>query len=814
MNPDRKTVGRRNLGAALAGLVCSGAIGWQLGIPPAHADDTAATATTSPPAVQELPQVLIIGNAPLQGFGLPLNDVPADVQVATGADLQREQSLDVVDYLNNNFSGLNVSEGDGNPFQIDVYYHGFTASPLLGTPEGLSVYVDGVRVNESFGDTVNWDLIPESAISSVSLISGSNPVFGLNTLGGAISIQTKNGRDSPGTEVEAYGGSFGRRSMEAQTGGTLGAFDYFVMGNYYDDTGWRDLGSSRVWQGFGKLGWQTESTRLDLSYTYADDFLWGDGATPQSMLSYLREQTYTPDYTQNLMQFVNLTGTQTLGDHLLLSGNAFYRYVDTGVLNGNINDFYLEDDYAGPPTDCTDPGANAATLAYCEPGQDATSTLIQRSKGFGLQLTDSAALLGWKNQGLAGVDYDDSEDSFDELNQYGGIAPDHLLVYEPSPYNDFPLVSVGGGNEIFGAYLTDTLSPLGWLHVTAAARYNRNDETIDGTSVDADPADYGDGFLSATPVTGVHAFTRLNPSLGFTLTPTPYTTYYANYNEASRAPTVIELGCADPAVPCGLPDDFAADPALKQVVARTFEIGVRGNLAGQRFNWSADVFHTINENDIQFVATSINAGFFNNVGDTRREGLDLAFGGKEARLTWKLAYSYVQATFESSFVVNAPSNSTADAYGNITVQPGDRMPLVPENNGRLILDYEVNGHLDLGANVIVVSGSYLHGNENNANVAGVTDAATGAYISPDGTGWIPGYVELNFNGTYRLDDGVEIFARMTNALNRDYDTAGFLTQSVYTANGAFMTNPNDWTNENNVVPSAPREIWGGVRVRF
>ena len=780
-------------------------------MPPADAADADAA---NPPTLQELPQVLIIGNTPLQGFGVPLNEVSSNVQTATGADLEREQSLDVVDYLNDNFSGINVSESAGNPFQIDVYYHGFTASPLLGTPEGLSVYVDGVRVNEAFGDTVNWDLIPESAINAVSLISGSNPVFGLNTLGGAISIQTKNGRDDPGTEVEAYEGSFSRRSLEAQTGGLLGPFDYFFSGNYFDETGWRDFGSSRVWQGFGKAGWQTQTTDLHLSYTYADDFLWGDGATPLSMLSYLREQTYTPDYTQNLMHFVNLTGTQILGSHLLLSGNAFYRYVNTSVLNGNVNDFYLEDNYAGPPTDCTDSGANPATLAYCAPGQDSTSTLIQRAKGFGLQLTDSAAVLRWQNQGVVGVDYDDSQDDFNELTEYGGIAPDHQLVYEPSPYNDFPLVSVGGSNEILGTYFTDTLSPSKLLHVTVAARYNRNRETIGGTSVDADPGDYGDGFLTATPVTGDHTFTRVNPSIGFTLTPTNYTTYYANYNEASRAPTVIELGCADAAVPCGLPDDFAADPDLKQVVARTFEIGLRGNLAGQSFNWSADVFHTVNSNDIQFVATSINAGFFDNVGNTRRQGLDVAFGGKEAGLTWKLAYSYVQATFQSSFVVNAPSNSTADAYGNIEVQPGDRMPLVPQHNGRLVLDYAFNEHVDVGANLIAVSGSYLHGNENNANVAGSTDAATGAYISPDGTGWIPGYVQLNCNGTYRFNDKLEIFARMTNVLNRNYYTAGFLTQSVYTPNGTFIADPNGWTNENNVVPSAPREIWGGVRMTF
>ncbi len=141
--------------------------------------------------------------------------------------------MDLADYLNNNFSGVNVSESADNPFQLDINYHGFTASPLLGTPEGLSVYVDGVRVNESFGDTVNWDLIPEAAISTVTLMSGSNPVFGLNTLGGALSVHTKGGHDDPGTELEAYGGSFGRRSFKGQTGGELGQFDYFLTGNVF-----------------------------------------------------------------------------------------------------------------------------------------------------------------------------------------------------------------------------------------------------------------------------------------------------------------------------------------------------------------------------------------------------------------------------------------------------------------------------------------------------------------------------------------------------------------------------------------------------
>ncbi|MGH8228969.1 MAG: TonB-dependent receptor plug domain-containing protein, partial [Steroidobacteraceae bacterium] len=239
--------------SALALCMLLGAAGAAL--PDMASADGAAQPTapsSNPAAVQELQQVVIIGNVPLPGLGLPQAEVPSNVQTATSKDLQREQTLDLADYLNDNFSGISVSESQDDPLQADVNYHGFTASSLLGTPEGLSIYVDGVRVNESFGDTVNWDLIPQAAISTITLISGSNPVFGLNTLGGALSIQTKSGHDYPGTQVQAYGGSFGRRAFEAQTGGASGAFDYFLTANDFHDDGWRDQSPTDARQVFGK----------------------------------------------------------------------------------------------------------------------------------------------------------------------------------------------------------------------------------------------------------------------------------------------------------------------------------------------------------------------------------------------------------------------------------------------------------------------------------------------------------------------------------------------------------------------------------
>jgi outer membrane receptor protein involved in Fe transport len=777
----------------------------------ALAADAEGAVTSNPASAQELPQVIVIGNAPLPGFGLPLNEIPSNVQTANSQDLKDAQTLGVSDYLSQRFTGVNVSESADNPFQLDINYHGFTASPLIGTPEGLSVYVDGVRVNESFGDTVNWDLIPESAISTVSLIGGSNPVFGLNTLGGALSVQTKSGHDNPGTEFETYGGSFGRRVFQGETGGEAGPFDYFVTGDYFYETGWRNISTSEVWQLFGKVGYQTDKTDLDLSYTYADTLLYGNGAIPISMYQYLHEQSYTPDITHNLLHFVNLTASESLAEHLLLTGNAFYRHLVTGSNNGSNNDNYLDDGYPGPPIDCTGSLADPAPLAWCSTAANQLSTLVQRSSGLGAQLTDSDDLFGAHNQAIVGADYTDTENAFQQWFLYGSFAQNHLLLYTPSPSNYESVIDLSGSNKIFGVYLTDTYSPSDLLHFNVSARYNRNVERLGGYSIDTDIEDFGNGFNQSSPLTGDHTFSRINPAVGFTVTPSKLLTVYANYNQASRAPTVVELGCSNPAQPCGLPNDFASDPDLKQVVARTVEAGIRGNLANQSLTWSADVFRTVNQNDIQFIATSTNAGYFSNVGDTLRKGIDLALGGREGRFRWNLSYSLVDATFQSPFVVSAESNSTADADGNIQVRAGDRIPLIPRDTGKLAFDYQVTESLNFGAAVVIASGSYLHGNENNANQAGHTNGE-GQYII--GTGWIPSYAVVNLQGTYQVGKYFQAFARIANLLNKEYATAGFLTNNTFNPNGAFRFNPNDFTNENAISPGAPFGIWAGVRVQL
>ena len=169
--------------------------------PPTGQTPTAQTPSTPPAAVTYT--VDVIETLPLPAVNLTIEQIPAPVQAAAAADIDASGALDLSDFLNRRFAGVFVNETQGNPFQPDLNYRGYTASPLLGTPQGLSVYLDGVRLNQPFGDVVSWDLIPRVAIGSTTLMPGSNPLFGLNTLGGALAIQTKDGRTSAGHDRSA-----------------------------------------------------------------------------------------------------------------------------------------------------------------------------------------------------------------------------------------------------------------------------------------------------------------------------------------------------------------------------------------------------------------------------------------------------------------------------------------------------------------------------------------------------------------------------------------------------------------------------------
>jgi len=266
------------------------------------ASDADSDAATKPPVVK----FDTIEVTPLNGGGESLDKIAAPVQTASADALRESNANDLTEFLNRKFAGVTFNEVAGNPLQPDVNFRGYTASPLLGTPQGLSVYMDGVRMNQPFGDVVSWDLIPRLAIASTTLIPGSNPVFGLNTLGGAMSLQTKTGAMSRGTTVQASYGSDARRAVEFEHGGVSesSGLEWYVAGSLFAEDGWRDASPSDIGQIFGKLGWRG----LTGTVSYANDSLTGNGFQDVQLLKTDYDSFYTkPDVTENRSTFLNVT---------------------------------------------------------------------------------------------------------------------------------------------------------------------------------------------------------------------------------------------------------------------------------------------------------------------------------------------------------------------------------------------------------------------------------------------------------------------------------------------------------------------------
>ncbi|HET6376058.1 MAG TPA: TonB-dependent receptor plug domain-containing protein, partial [Methylocella sp.] len=182
--------------------------------------------TASPQEAIELPEVEVVSTSPLPGGGESRAKIPAMVQTVPAAEFSRTNSQNITDTLQQQIPAAVSIDVNGNPFSQELRYRGFVASPLQGQPQGLAVYQNGIRVNEAFGDTVNWDLIPPQAINRADIFT-NNPVFGLNALGGAISLQMKNGFLWQGLETQALGGSFGRVSGYLEYGKQAGDYSIY-----------------------------------------------------------------------------------------------------------------------------------------------------------------------------------------------------------------------------------------------------------------------------------------------------------------------------------------------------------------------------------------------------------------------------------------------------------------------------------------------------------------------------------------------------------------------------------------------------------
>lgn len=794
--------------------------------------------------------VTVVGATPLVGIELPTDQIAAPVQTLSGRNLEASGALDLPAYLDRRLNGVHVNEIQGNPFQTDVNYRGYTASPLLGTPQGLSVYMDGVRLNQPFGDVVSWDLIPKVAIFSGAMMPGSNPLFGLNTLGGALSIQTKDGRNSPGTKVQVIYGNDVRRALEFEHGGSRASsgINWYVAGNLFAEDGWRDNSPSEVRQLFGKMGWGKGRSDVSVSLTYADNSLNGNGLQEIGFLDRDYASVYTkPDETNNQSVFLNATATRALSNRITVSVNGYFRNINTDTLNGDLNEASLDQAVYQPTLAeqaalfsagyITSPvvGANASNTPFpylrCvanvllndEPGEKCNGLINrgqndQRNGGLSGQIT----LRETRHQLTAGAAFDRSGVGFSQTTELGYLNADRSVTgtgafadgetggeIDGEPFD--ARVDLDGAVHTWSLFATDTIGLRDQWHLTLSGRFNQT--TVDNNDLITPGG--GPGSLD-----GHHVFSRFNPAVGITYDPTSRLNLYAGYSEGSRAATSIELGCADPEQPCKLPNAMAGDPPLDQVVTRTFEAGMRGKHG--HIGWRGGFFRARNDDDILFVTSEQTGfGYFRNFGETRRQGIELGADAQVGRVSLGGGYTFLDATFQSEETVNGESNASNDEAaaggpgleGVIEIEPGDRMPLVPRHMIKVFANVQVTNAFTLDVDLIGVSGSFARGNENNLH-------------EPDGTYYLgpgasPGYAVVNLGGRYTLTRWLQIVGQINNLFDRRYYSASQLGAMGFTDSETFIARPlppidGEFPVRHSTfyAPGAPIRGWIGTRFTF
>ncbi len=701
---------------------------------------------------QRLKEVEVVGTSPLPGIGIEEDKLPYDVQSVNAETLYRSQSLNLTDFMSRNLSGVNINEVQGSPFQADITYRGFRLSGILGSPQGLSVYLDGVRVNEPFGDVINWDMIPEAAINNVTLVPGSNPIYGLNTLGGALAFTTKSGLTAPGTEVKLQAGSFGRMRADVAYGSKSDdGYHSFISTTGFREDGWRDYSSGQLGNVFAKVGRQQDDSNWDLSLLVGRSRLIGNGLLPSrnygkdgddaanygpGMYENNRRWVYThPDRSENELNQLTFNLQRILDSDTELAAVAYVRH---SVRKGYGGDVERERTVAGTPPVTTFANEGALNL----------NNSRQTSTGGSLNLTK----LWEKHQITAGVSTDFSQ------MRYGAQSAECEIDATRGVHDcDEALGTAGvrGRSAAFGIYASDTYAYTEKTYITGSARFNhaRISNTItnyDTNGVGSDRARENANYSS------------FNPSIGLSHKFAPALTFFGSLGQSNRVPTIIELGCADPANPCSLPTGLQADPPLKQVIAQTIELGTRWRLEDSEV--TATIYRAENRDDILFQPSGIRQGrgYFTNFARTRRQGLDLTARTTYGPFFLMTSYSYLDATYRTAGDLFAGDEDV------ISVKPGMRIAGLPQHTLRFGADWRAQPQLTIGGNILATSSLVTQGNEDGG-------------ISEDGTGdaSVKGYFLLNLHANYEASKGLDYFARINNVFDRRYETYGMIAASGF-----------------------------------
>jgi iron complex outermembrane recepter protein len=763
---------------------------------------TAPAAAPAAPAPAPLPPI----QGPAASGQINRDKVPSNTEVITSEEFRHDRSSSFLDTLSQSLPGVFIGDQSGNPFQRDVNYRGFVASPVQGTPQGLAVYQNGVRINESYGDVVNWDFIPEMSIRKLSLVP-NNPVYGLNAIGGALTIEMKNGFSYQGKEVEAMGGSYGRRQAGAQAGYQDGNWAAYVNADAINDNGWRDFSSSsQLRRIYADIGARNDTTEVHFNFTGADNKLGSVAATPIEMLSQRYSRVYTwPQGTHLQLVFPTASLNYAPSDNFAIQSNVYYRGFTQAHTDGNGTDGQPCDPtlIAGPAQLCIGDGGTPINIHYSVidtlPGSAFLGEIDRNwtsSNSFGgtVQATSTQDFLGRPNHFVMGMSLDRGLTQFTATSELGTIDQNLFVqgtgVYIDQPGDDIAPANLFAKNTYTGIYATNTLDVTDKLSVTAGARFNIAEiDLLDQT---------GEEPL----LNSASHYQRINPVVGATYKFAPALTAYAGYSEANRAPTPLELGCSSPTNPCIIDNFLIADPPLKQVVSHTYETGIRGTVGTSPqtgfVSWSVGTFYTLLWDDIINVAGSQPmTGFFQNAGNTLRDGIEAKINYKWDRWTAYSNYTYIDATYRRALLISSPNDPLADANGNIQVAPGDHIPGIPAHRFKAGVEYEVADAWKFGVDANYVGSQWLIHDDNNLNPK------------------VPAFSFVNLHGSYQLTKNIELFGLVNNVFNTHYyaagtffQTSGFNSNTLGAANFFVLNDPRTY------LPGMPLAAYGGVRATF
>jgi iron complex outermembrane receptor protein len=769
-------------------------------------------------------EIVVIGNTPLPGSNVDKDKLPGTSQILSADDFTKNHAISILDTLSQRIPGLQLSDSQGNGSFQDLHYRGFAASPLQGTPQGIAVYQNGIRLNEAFGDTVNWDLIPDTAIDKFAL-SSNNPAFGLNAIGGAVNLVMKNGFTYQGLEGEIQGGSFGQLNGSIQYGVKAGLFSLYLTGEAFKDDGWRKYSSSDIERFYVDAGFNGDISEFHLIAQVARASLGVVGPTPLDLVNADDTTVYTsPQTTKNEMGSLALTGNVSLGDTLSIQTNIYGRHLEQKHIDGNDSNFEscgtrssfggklcLQDDAFGTPVGGKTTAFRDQFVILGRQGQsipfvagtpygtiDKTSTNTT-TVGGSAQATYDAALIGHTNNFAFGGSIDHSDIVFSSSSTLGYIFPD-LAVGPNGALPGSGAVIHSGGNlgyapvaltattNYYGLYAADTFDITDRLSATVGVRVNIIDiGTRDQTG-------------AAPELNADNEYTHTNPQAGLTYKLGDGVTAFGGYSQSNRAPTALELDCADPVKPCLLENSLVSDPPLKQVVANNYEIGLRGSntiMFGAsnigRLNWNVALYRTDSDDDIIALASVIQGrGYYTNVPATRRQGLEIGADYVWDALTGFANYSFVDATYRFDGALASPNNPAADGAGNIAVHSGNRLPAIPRHQIKVGADYQVTPQWIVGGDVEYFGSQYLVGDGSNAN----------AKLTP--------YVVANIRTSYQLTDTIEIFGHINNLLDRRYASYGTYFDTV----GVGQPITDRLSDPRTLTIGQPRSFAGGMKVKF